>query len=100
MLIGTTTIQFQSEKLEKILVSNNGRCLKNGQIAYDKMLCIHLKAFIFNNIYEFSLCALSRTNDEYMYKCDLHVCTYEITGNLHFSLYFLNFNFSLMSFCY
>lgn len=75
MLIGTITIKFQSEKLEKILVSNNGRCLKNGQIAYDKM-CIHLKAFIFNNIYEFSLCALSKINDEYMHKCDPCMCVH------------------------
>lgn len=76
MLIGTITIKFQSEKLEKILVSNDGRCLKNGQIAYDKMLCIHLKALIFDNTYEFSLSALSKINDEYMYKCDPCMCVH------------------------
>lgn len=28
-----------------------GKSLKNGQITYDRILCIiHLKAFIFNNI--------------------------------------------------
>lgn len=27
-----------------------GKSLKNGQITYDRILCIHLKAFMFNNI--------------------------------------------------
>lgn len=62
--------------------------------------CVFIKALIFDNTYEFSLSALSKINDEYMYKLT-PACVYmRDGGNLHFNLYFLYLNFSLMSLCY